>query len=119
MTHDEFLDDMKENFISLFDEKSTEPVDYDNLFIDYKESLEQNFERYLQLFKSQVVILSQARKKGDELAMQSALLILRTHAMSLTSFFDAIVEDAESLLRTGEWSKIPEGYKLPECYNKE
>ncbi|MFS1539696.1 MAG: hypothetical protein ACL7BU_14560 [Candidatus Phlomobacter fragariae] len=40
MRQDEFLDDIKENFIFIFEETSTEPVDYDNLFIDHKDSLE-------------------------------------------------------------------------------
>lgn len=116
MKQDALLDDMKQNFISLFNEKSTESVDYDDLCIDYKDLLDIRLEKYLGLLKSQIVILSQARKKSDELAIQSALLILRTHAMSLTSFFDAITEDAESLLRIGEWPDIPEDYKIPECY---
>ncbi len=49
--------------------------------------------------------------------MQSTLLRLRTNVMSLSSFFDAIVEDSEIILRLETWPEIPKGYKSPENYN--
>lgn len=46
--------------------------------------------------------------EGDDLALKTALLMVRAHAMSLSSFFDAIVEDSEFLLRNGTWMEFPD-----------
>jgi hypothetical protein len=33
--------------------------------------------------------------------------------MELTSFFDAIVDDAEKIFLAGDWPKIPDIYSVP------
>jgi hypothetical protein len=116
MTTYSFLDEMKGNFLEILNRKSPLPIDIDDLAINYSESLESSLARYLTLLRSKTELLAQAQKNDDELAMQSALLRLRTHAMSLSSFFEAIVEDTETVLRTGEWAEIPENYNIPEHY---
>ena len=40
----------------------------------------------------------------------------RTRAMELTSFFDAIVDDAEKIFLAGDWPKIPDIYSVPKEY---
>ncbi|MEM6053006.1 hypothetical protein AAH450_20870 [Erwinia sp. P7711] len=117
MTTYSFLDEMKRDFIDILNRKSPMPIDFNDLAINYNESLETSLVRYLTLLQSKAELLAQAKvNDDDELAMQSALLRLRTHAMSLSSFFDAIVEDTEMVLRTGEWVEIPEGYEPPKHY---
>lgn len=63
-----------------------------------------------------MALLSRAKSVNDELAMQSALLRLRSYTMGLSSLFDAIADDAETILKTGRWPERPEGYELPDCY---
>jgi hypothetical protein len=111
------FDSIKDSFIYILGEKSPNPVDKSDLFIDYGAALDDRFAQYLYLLQEQVDLLNVAKEKNDELAMQSALLRLRTNAMSLSSFFDAIVEDSEIILRLETWPEIPEGYKFPENYN--
>lgn len=36
--------------------------------------------------------------------------------MTLSSFFEAIAEDSEVLLKMNSWPEIPEGYQLPAHY---
>ncbi|WLH05327.1 hypothetical protein [Pseudomonas lurida] len=36
--------------------------------------------------------------------------------MELTSFFDAIVDDAEKIFLAGDWPKIPDIYSVPKEY---
>jgi hypothetical protein len=103
-----FLNDMKDDFIIILDKKSASPIDKDHLSIDYEADLDEQMEKYLRLLREQEKLLSQAKSKGDEPAMLSALLRLRTHAMSLSSFFDAIAEDTEIILRLDTWPEIPE-----------
>lgn len=105
------FDSMKKNFISILNKKSSNQVNEDDLFIDYSDSLNDIFNKYFSLLEEQEKLLSVAREKNDELEMQSALLKLRTHAMSLASFFEAIVEDAEITLRLDTWHEIPEDYQ--------
>ncbi|CQJ62516.1 hypothetical protein [Yersinia rohdei] len=116
MTMYSYLDEMKGNFLEILNKKSALPVDTDDLAINYNVSLESSLIKYLALLQSKTELLSQAKRSGDEIAIQSALLRLRSHAMSLSSFFDHIVEDIEVILRTGEWLDIPEDYVIPEPY---
>ncbi|MGP2518171.1 hypothetical protein [Yersinia sp. 2545 StPb PI] len=117
MISNSLFDSMKEDFISILENKSSSPIDKDDLFIEYNTVLDKKFEKYLDLLQTQGKLLALAKSKDDELAMQSALLRLRTYAMSLSGFFDAIVEDTEIILRLDTWPEIPEGYKLPEYYS--
>ncbi|MEI7377458.1 MULTISPECIES: hypothetical protein [Dickeya] len=117
MKNNSIFESIKGSFISILEEKPSSPVDKNELFIDYSAALDDRFEKYLDLLRAQEMLLTLAKNRGDEFAMQSALLRLRTHAMSLSSFFNAIVEDAEIILRLETWPELPEGYKLPEYYN--
>ncbi|MQL49185.1 hypothetical protein GEA64_14985 [Photorhabdus khanii] len=117
MTNYSFLDEMKENFLGILNQKSAYSVDIDDLSVDYNVLLESKLVRHLELLQSKTVLLAQAKIHNDELAIRAAILEIRIHAMSLSSFFDAITEDVEVLLRTGKWSEIPEDYHIPECYN--
>lgn len=108
MTTYSYLDEMKTVFLEVLAQKSEQSIDVDDLSIDYNKSLEYALIKYLALLQSNVDILILAKKNRDELLMQSALLKLRTHAMSLSSFFEYIVEDTELILRTGEWLDIPD-----------
>lgn len=85
--------------------------------IDYQDSIVVRFDRQLSLLKENTELLTQAKKENDELAMEVALLRIRTHAMSLFGFFDAIAEDATLLTKMDGWPDIPENYQVPEHYN--
>ncbi|WP_197083081.1 hypothetical protein [Chromobacterium sp. LK11] len=111
-----FLDEMKIDFLEIINEKSSSAVDVDDLSIDYRASLENLLLKYMALCQSRAALLSRAKSVNDELAMQSALLRLRSYAMGLSSLFDAIADDAEAILKMGEWPELPEGYVLPDCY---
>ncbi|KER04456.1 hypothetical protein LGZ99_13680 [Photorhabdus temperata] len=117
MTNYSFLDEMKENFLGILNQKSAHSVDIDDLSVDYNVLLESKLVRHLELLQSKAALLAQAKIHNDELAIRAAILEIRIHAMSLSSFFDAIAEDTEVLLRTGKWSEIPEDYKIPDHYN--
>lgn len=69
------------------------------------------------MLESDANLLSQAYESDDELAIQAALMFIRYRAMGLSSFFDAIVEDAEKTLLTGNWPKIPDDYSVPKKCN--
>ncbi|MBW8130273.1 MULTISPECIES: hypothetical protein [Pseudomonas] len=69
------------------------------------------------MLESDENLLSQAYESDDELAIQAALIFIRSRAMGLSSFFDAIVEDAEKTLLTGSWPKISDDYSFPKKYN--
>ncbi|TCV91092.1 hypothetical protein [Biostraticola tofi] len=113
-----FFDEMKDIFLDLLSHKSDLPIDIDDLSINYNRSLEELLIKQLTLLHLKTKLLALAKNNDDELAMQSALLRLRTHAMSLSSFFDNIVEDTEVILRTGTWPEFPEDYKIPNHYNE-
>ncbi|MCE0829019.1 hypothetical protein LVQ78_23845 [Buttiauxella sp. A2-C2_NF] len=117
MTTNSFLDEMKKNFLYILSQKSSTSVDIDDLSINYNDLLDCSLTKYLTLLQSKAELLALAKKNNDEIAMQSALLKLRAHAMSLSSFFDAIGEDVEKILRTGKWAEIPKDYKVPAHYN--
>ena len=110
---DLFLNNIGNNFISIL-EKKNPSVDKDNLSINYRRTLKELFDKHLELLHKQEKLLSLAKSEGDEILMQSALLRLRSHAMSLSSFFDAIADDAEFIIRLEGWPEIPEGYKQPD-----
>ncbi len=112
-----FLDEMKENFLSILHQKSTKSVEIDDMAIDYRHSLEYKLGKQLSLLEDKVNLLSEAKKNADEIAMKAILFEIRIHAMSLSSFFDAIAEDATLLIKTDGWPDIPENYQLPEHYN--
>ncbi|MGP3591265.1 hypothetical protein [Vagococcus sp. WN89Y] len=103
-----FLNDIKSCFDAILDEKCAIPINKNDLSIDYESDLNAQMENYLRLLSEQVTLLSQANGKRNELAMVSALLRLRTHAMNLSTFFDAIVEDAEVILRLDTLPEISE-----------
>ncbi|MBH1930691.1 hypothetical protein [Serratia rubidaea] len=103
-----FLNDMKDNFIVILKEKASFPVDREQLSIDYEVDLDEQMEKYLRLLREQEKLFSLAKSEGDDISMLSSLLKLRTHAMSLSSFFDAIVEDTEVILRLDKWPELPE-----------
>lgn len=113
----EFLDEIKELFPLILKQKTTQPIVTDDMAIDYQDSIVDSFGRQLFLLKENTELLAQAKKGNDELAMEVALLRIRTHAMSLSGFFDAIAEDATLLIRTDGWPGIPENYQVPEHYN--
>nr|WP_314424708.1 hypothetical protein [uncultured Erwinia sp.] len=97
---------MKDNFIALIESRSHSSVDSNDLSIDYETDLDKQLERYLTLLSEQEALLAFSKSTGNDLSMLSALLKLRTHAMSLSSFFDAIVEDAEIILKLNNWPEI-------------
>lgn len=103
-----FLNNMKDDFINILEERFESSVDKKNLSIDYEADLDEQMAKYIRLLREQERLLSLAKSNGNELEMLAALLRLRTHAMSLSSFFDAIVEDAEVILRLDTWPAIPE-----------
>lgn len=110
------LDVIKDEFQDIIKQKSSHSIDPDEYCIDYNSSLENVLNKKLDLLKFQLGLLERAHKSDDELAMQSALLKIRTHAISLSGFFEAIADDTELVLRTGEWPNIPENYTVPEQY---
>ncbi|WP_225084879.1 hypothetical protein [Pectobacterium colocasium] len=117
MINDLFFEIMKNNFISVLKKKSTSAIEMDDLSIDYNGQLNEQFLKQLTLLKVHTDLLNKASAENDELAMQSALLKLRSHAMTLSSFFESIAEDSEMLLKIDSWPAIPEGYQLPDHYD--
>ncbi|MDR0805513.1 MAG: hypothetical protein LBN41_02040 [Enterobacteriaceae bacterium] len=113
----EFLDKIKIDFLNVLNQKSVLSIDFYNLSINYKGSLTDLFIKYLTLLESQVGLLTRAKNNNDELAMLTAILEIKIYAMGLSNIFDSIVEDAELLIRIGDWADIPEHYKIPDYYN--
>lgn len=80
--------------------------DNDKLSIDYDCNLNEAFDKYAGLLCHSIKTLDSG--KADDLIAQSALMMIRTHAISLSSFFDAIADDAELFIKSGRWAEIPE-----------
>ncbi|TCV91000.1 hypothetical protein [Biostraticola tofi] len=112
-----FLDEMKDIFLDILCQKSDLPVNTDDLADNYNRSLEMLLIKQLTLLQSKTALLAKAKNNDDELTMRAAILEMRTHAMSLSSFFDNIAEDTEVILETGTWQEFTEDYKIPEHYN--
>ncbi|WP_146022599.1 MULTISPECIES: hypothetical protein [unclassified Pseudomonas] len=88
-----------------------ECLEADGLRIDHGEDLFLQVAKYGSLLRDSIRRLEESGV--DELAVQSALIHVRLHAMSLCSFFDDIAEDAERLLIEAKWPDIPEDYITP------
>ena len=43
-------------------------------------------------------------------------MFIRSRAIGLSRFFDAIDDDAEKILLAGDWPKIPDIYSIPKEY---
>ncbi|MCT8343873.1 hypothetical protein LG003_13705 [Photorhabdus kleinii] len=107
------LDRMKKDFLLILNQKSIGTIDTDNLSINYNDHLDKRLKRYLTLLCGTAELLADATENGDEMTTQAALLRIRSHSMSLSSFFEAITEDAEVLLHLNGWTKIPDNYIYP------
>ena len=100
-----FLDHLR----SLFEETSKRKLggfDGDELSVDYSSDLGEALNKYAGMLSQAVSMLESAGQ--DDVVAQSALMMIRTHAISLSSFFDAIADDAELLLRSGRWADMPD-----------
>ncbi|MCA6221228.1 hypothetical protein [Photorhabdus antumapuensis] len=115
---DKFLfEELKTSYLKLFSEQSNAKVDLDGLSVNYGKDIDVSYIEYLQrLFDSQK-LLDSAISTGDRLAVQAALLRIRVHSMTLSSFFEAFTNDADELLNIVDEPKIPEDYKIPDHYN--
>jgi hypothetical protein len=99
-----FLDDLRK----LFEETSKEKLgvfDGDELSVDYSSDLGETLNKYASMLSQAVSMLESGGQ--DDVVAQSALMMIRTHAISLSSFFDAIADDAEILLKSGKWADMP------------
>lgn len=112
-----FLDEIKNAFPLLLSQKLTRPVDTDDMSVNYNTSLENQLIKQLTFLQSKTNLFSESCRCNDEVTMKACLLEIRTHAMSLSGFFDAIAEDATLLIRADGWPDIPENYQVPEHYN--
>jgi hypothetical protein len=108
---------MKNIFSEILIEKLGDLSESDDLAINYKRNMDEKFQTRLHLLNQAINFLDNARSEKDELATQTALLILRSQSMGLADFFNAIVNDIESILNKPKWIEIPEDYKIPEHYN--
>ncbi|XBS68908.1 hypothetical protein ABK905_20455 [Acerihabitans sp. KWT182] len=79
--------------------------------------MNEKFQTRLNFLNQTIFFLDNVHSEKDELAMQTALLILRAQSMGLADFFNAIVNDIESILNKPKWIEIPEDYKIPKHYN--
>ncbi|MBO1111296.1 hypothetical protein [Bordetella petrii] len=114
MNKAEFFEDLKDILRSEFCSKYPDGFDSQKRAIDYNDHMDARIKRFLELIRQLTERLRVAREDGDEIAMQAALIRIRSHAMSLSTIFDWIVDDIETLLKSGKWPEIPEGYRFPE-----
>ncbi|MDL0438118.1 hypothetical protein [Stutzerimonas frequens] len=94
---------------TLFEEIAKAKVggfDSGKLSIDYGCNMDEACAKYAGLLNRSIEALNSGG--SDDLVAQRALMMIRTHAISLSSFFDAIADDAEFLIRSGVWTEIPE-----------
>lgn len=99
------LDILRQAFCNAALQKVGE-FDRDKFKIDFSGNLSVRLDKYLSRLCEAANKMSAV--EGDDLALKTALLMVRAHAMSLSSFFDAIVEDSEFLLRSGTWMEFPD-----------
>ncbi len=111
------FENMKKILSSILTNKIGNSVDFDELSINYKKNLDDNFIKELNLLNNTIFLLNDAHKRQDELAAKAALLILRTHTMGITDYFVAITNDIETILNKSSWEEFPENYKIPDNYN--
>lgn len=108
---------MKDMFSAILTIKVANLVEFDELSIDDVRNLDDKFRKHLDSINQTIDLLEAARDNSDDLAMQAALLLLRTHSMSFAGFFDRIAKDIGNILNKSQWEEIPENYKIPEHYN--
>ncbi|WP_131177677.1 hypothetical protein [Phytopseudomonas dryadis] len=99
------LDDLRRLFKEIAEAKIG---DFDNgkLSVDYNCDLNEAFNKYAGLLCNSIKMLDSG--KADDLIAQPALMMIRTHAISLSGFFDSIADDAEFFIKSGRWAEIPE-----------
>ncbi len=100
----------------IFSKENKQKIKSENLRMDVSDDIDNILNIYLDLIRQKFNILPLAKEQNDEFAMRSALLEICAHAMSLSSFFDAIRDDTEQLALLENWPDFPEDYKLPDHY---
>jgi hypothetical protein len=79
----------------------------------------ENYEGYLSDFANSVELLRKTVNDNDQISIQCALTRVRIASLNLANLYQDIIDDVVLINQQDSWPKIPEGYKLPECYNKE
>ncbi|NIE72422.1 MULTISPECIES: hypothetical protein [unclassified Pantoea] len=117
MTKEINFDELKDIYLQLLEAMPNQPINENDLLIDYSAQQCASFHRGLELLGNAKAFLEKARVNDDKIAMQVALVYIRVHSMNLSSFFDAFKEDADALLKSSDWPDIPEDYEIPSHYN--
>ncbi|MBO9354430.1 hypothetical protein GG851_10520 [Bordetella petrii] len=114
MNKTDFFEDIKDVLRDEFCLKCPDGFDDKKLTIDYNDNADARIGRLFELIFQLTERIHLARESNDEVAMQAALIHIRVHAISLSTIFNSLVDDIETLLRSGEWPEIPEDYRFPE-----
>lgn len=109
-----FLEDIKSSY---FDIMENLPSDVqEEHFLDQEVDLDVIFNKDLCKLRDITKLLRYALDANDKVTVQAALVYIRVCSMRLSGFFEDIKDDADLLLKAGDWPDIPENYQVPEHY---
>ncbi|TCQ72542.1 hypothetical protein EC841_10587 [Raoultella ornithinolytica] len=109
-----FFESIKNVFIQVMSIKS---LDRDNLMIDYDSNLDSLFLSDMERLSAATELLRKAKESDDKIAMQAALVYIRSSSARLSGFFENITDDTDFFLKENDWPAIPDNYNVPENYN--
>jgi len=114
MNRTEFFQNLKDILRSEFGARCVGGFDDKNLALDYGNNTDGRIKMFFELIGQMTGKILLARDNNDQIAIQAALIHVRVHAISLSTLFNALADDIETLLLSGGWPEIPENYRLPE-----
>ncbi|MBO1111292.1 hypothetical protein [Bordetella petrii] len=114
MNRSDFFENLKDMMRNEFFSKCSPDFDVHDLALDYGNNMDYRINMFFELIRELTERIRLAREGNDEVAMRVALLHIRGYSMSLSTVFNSLVDDIETLLRSGEWPEIPENYRFPE-----
>lgn len=86
--------------------------------INIESEVVENYEDYVADFLNATELLEKTIKAKDKIAIRCALTRVRMASLNMSNLYQDIVDDVIMINQQDTWPEIPEGYKLPEHYNK-
>ncbi|MGJ0481059.1 hypothetical protein [Pantoea agglomerans] len=111
------LDDFSCEFLNLMKNIGGDKFQNEKFYLAEGYSIADSIQRDINNINISIELFIKARNNNDELAMQAALLHIRTFMMGVYGVFYQTVEDIDHFLETPKEINFPADYKIPEHYN--
>ena len=108
------FEDLKDMMCNELLSRCSADFDVQKLALDYGNDTDARIANFFEMIGQLTEKIHLARESNDQVAMRVALLHIRGFSMSLSTIFNSLVDDIETLLRSGEWPEIPDDYRFPE-----